>query len=85
MNLDALLEANPVKVGTEPCAVGKILIELPEPYKSALRTQLETKYSEGGSTDEDIALRLRSAGLKAGASTINRHRRQKCICPTEEN
>lgn len=79
MSLDKLLEPMPEP---EPklCKVGQIVAELEEPYKGALLALLNQPHSAGGFTDEVLQRRMTEAGLIAGASVINRHRRGICLC-----
>jgi len=79
MSLDVLLEPIPAKE-VEPCKVGRMLADLDDPYKSALANLLNLSYANGGMSDEALAERINKAGLKVGASVINRHRRGKCHC-----
>jgi len=78
MNLDALLE--PVVREVKPCKLGVILLQLEEPYKSAVKTMANTPWDNGGPTSEELSDKLRTAGFEIGATTISRHRRRTCLC-----
>lgn len=79
MSLDALLEPAPQKT-KQPCAVGRIVLELEDPYKTALVALLSKAYRDGGESDESIHGRLTKAGFKVGATVIHRHRKNVCNC-----
>lgn len=78
MNLDALLE--PVTREVKPCKLGLILLQIDEPYKSALKVMSNTVYENGGPTAEELSEKLRTAGFNIGSTTIGRHRRKACLC-----
>lgn len=83
-SLDILLEPR----APEPpkfCKVGKILADLDEPYKTALINILELPYASGGFSDEEITTRMTEAGIPAGHTIINRHRRGRCTCESVVN
>lgn len=80
MSLDALLEPMPERNMTRPCKIGQFHLGLEEPYKTALTNLLETSYQDGGMSDEHVTSRLSQAGLKVGATLVNRHRRRLCSC-----
>jgi len=79
MNLDALLAPEP-EPEKKLCRVGQILESLQEPYHSALLAQINRPRMDGGFTDEVLQRRMTEAGLVAGVSVINRHRRGMCLC-----
>jgi len=80
MNLDVLLEPIPSRNAPQPCLVARILNDLQEPYRGALERLLNTTYRDGGLSDEQLALKMRDAGLEAGQTAIHKHRKGKCIC-----
>lgn len=79
MNLEILLETKKYDI-IEKCLVGKMLEELPEPYKSAVTKQLTTSWKDGGESDYDMSSKFSAAGFKISPSTVNRHRTTKCNC-----
>lgn len=79
MSLDALLEPAEKKL-KQPCAVGRIVLELEDPYRSALVALLSKAFRDGGESDESIHTRLTKAGFKVGATVIHRHRKNICNC-----
>lgn len=84
MSLDKLLEPR----APEPpklCKAGKILESLQEPYRSALQNMFDVPYVEGGFSDEEITTRMAEAGIPAGHTIINRHRRGRCTCESVVN
>lgn len=80
MNLDALLAPLPESNKTLPCKVGRIVLSLEDPYKTALTNLLANDHSEGGLTAESLEARMREAGLEVSASVIRKHRRHACSC-----
>ena len=79
MSLDALLAPVPERV-KEKCKVGRIVADLPEPYKTALDEKLQLSYASGGLSDEELVRIMAAAELPVGATIINRHRRNRCTC-----
>lgn len=83
--LDVLLQDAPVRTRnnrtlSNRCVVGKIVAELPEPYKTALVNQLVDRvYPE-----YEVHARLKAAGLQASTSAVGRHRRGQCVCESQE-
>lgn len=80
MSLDTLLEPTPEPQSASLCKVGMFIDALSEPHKSALRTLVDTRYRDGGLTDEHLAARMVTAGLIVGATTVRRHRSGHCVC-----
>lgn len=76
INLDALLELSKPKRKVEPCLVGQIVKELPEPYKGALITLLETEEVPTTRVTE----RMNAAGLRIANTTVYKHRKNVCTC-----
>ena len=79
MNLDALLEPIPQR-HTRPCKLGQALIELDEPYKTALQNLVTTEHENGGLTAAKLAQRLADAGLNISATVVHMHRKGQCSC-----
>lgn len=79
MNLDALLEPIP-KRGAQPCLIQRHLNDLDEPYKSALQKLLDTRFTDGGMSDAELAQRMLQAGLKSSHTTVRIHRSGLCSC-----
>lgn len=80
MNLDALLAPLPDRNISLPCKVGRILESLEDPYKTALLSLLAQDVDQGGLSSEQLQVRMKEAGLEAGATAIRRHRRKQCGC-----
>lgn len=80
MDLNVLLEPVAQDRAPGPCKVARIVASLEEPYRSALDRLVSTKYQDGGLADEALAARMKAAGVPAGATVINRHRRGQCTC-----
>lgn len=78
--LDALLSESADVAIVEPCLVGVIASDLEEPYLSAFLKIVNTTYPQGGLSDLPASKKLAQAGLRIGASTLNRHRRGLCYC-----
>ena len=80
MNLEALLEPVPERNTIRPCRLGQHIIDLEEPYKTALRQLVEIGYSQGGLSDRELYKRLELAGISVSTSVIHYHRRNLCSC-----
>lgn len=80
MNLDALLEPLPNRREPKPCKLGQTLLQLEEPYKTALAELVSRSYADGGLSDRELYLRLDAAGIPVSPSVIHYHRRQACSC-----
>lgn len=80
-DLNALLDEKAARAGSQPCVIGRALADLPDPYKAALQTLINSRFSEGGYTDDQVAARMRSAGLRSSATSVRQHRRGFCSCP----
>lgn len=75
-NLDALLTGDIVNgSGSKQCLIGRTLVSLDEPYKSALVALIE-----GDSNADEVAVRMRSAGLRSSGTSIRLHRKKLCVC-----
>lgn len=78
-NLDALLSKDLVhNSGSQPCLIGRTIISLSDPHKSALVALIE-----GDESADEVASRMRAAGLRSSGTTIRRHRKGHCLCPIE--
>ena len=77
VNLDALLDSAS-DTEAQPCVIGKLLINLPDPYGLAVRDMLKGELSA-----DVVRYRLKSAGLRGGTRSIQIHRRGICGCPAE--
>lgn len=58
------------------CKVAAILAQLGDPYRSSVLNLLSSSESA-----DRLMVRLRSAGLNVGATTIRKHRTGVCSCP----
>ena len=74
INLDALLEL-PVRKAT-PCLIGRIVEDLPEPYKGALVALIQ----DATVPSTFVTERINAAGLPGGHATVHRHRKNLCSC-----
>lgn len=61
MNLDALLAPLPERNKTLPCKIGRIVLSLEDPYRTALSNLLEHDHATGGLTAEDLETRMKEA------------------------
>lgn len=78
-NLDVLLQ--PLQVEEiQPCKVGRYILELEDPYKTALVNLVNTTHEDGGLSAERASERMRDAGLSVGATALRRHRERRCPC-----
>lgn len=80
MSLDVLLEPIPAKTSSV-CKIIRIVESLDEPYSSALLNLVETHTADGGLSIDDVAERMRKAGLAVGTTTLSKHRKGLCSCP----
>ena len=74
INLDALLALPECKVN--PCLIGRIVEDLPEPYKGALIALLD----DPTVTSAFVTERIAAAGLCGSHATVHRHRKNRCSC-----
>jgi hypothetical protein len=79
MSLDLLLEPIPVR-DNQPCKVGRYLVALEDPYKTALLNLLNIPVADGGMSSEHVAQRMSQAGLPVGSTAVRRHREKRCPC-----
>lgn len=79
MSLDILLEPIQPKE-PKPCKLGQALLDLDEPYKSALQNLVDTGHVDGGLTAAALAKRLQDAGLGISATVVHMHRKNQCSC-----
>lgn len=79
MNLEALLEPTPER-RVRPCRLGQHILNLEEPYKTALMNLVAIGFSEGGLSDRELYKRLELAGISVSTSVIHYHRRKVCSC-----
>lgn len=77
-NLDALLGEAPTTTEVRYCAIGKLLMELPEPYRTALDDLVKSKTAA-----INVSLKIQAAGLKGSEKAVHRHRAGQCLCPKE--
>ena len=77
--LDALLGEVVTNDDARWCAIGKLLNELPEPYRSALEELVKSKTAA-----INVALRIQAAGLKGSEKAVHRHRAGQCLCPRSD-
>ena len=77
-NLDALLGEAPTSTEVRHCSIGKLLSELPEPYRTALDDLVKSKTAA-----INVALKIQAAGLKGNEKAVHRHRAGQCLCPKE--
>lgn len=83
-NLAALLApAGATQQGT-PCVIARVINDLPDELREQVKEMVDTPLADGGLTAEQIAARFRNAGLPGRSTSISRHRRNLCGCPTEE-
>jgi hypothetical protein len=78
MNLESLLE--PVEHEATPCKILKIIMELEDPYRSAVVQMLNTRFMDGGLSDEKLSMKMKKAGLRVSWQVIYRHRSKICCC-----
>ncbi len=78
MNLDKLLE--PVEHEARPCKILRIIMGLEDPYRSAVVQMLNMRFNDGGLSDEGLAKKMKSAGLRVSWQVIYRHRVKLCCC-----
>ena len=83
-NLDALFAPSTHIHTDAPCVIGRTIAELPDEYRDAVSELVDVAHQDGGLTDDEVALRFRNAGLPGRKTSINKHRRGLCGCPTEE-
>jgi hypothetical protein len=61
---------------SRPCAVGRLLADLPESDRAALLRVL----GDDGWTTSDILAELRAEGHQVSHTTLLRHRKDECAC-----
>lgn len=66
--------------GRKLCVIGRHLVDLPDPYRSALQQIIDTGWAKGGLTEFGVAVVMNEAGLKGSPTSVLRHRRGLCIC-----
>lgn len=64
----------------KPCLIGRALLDLPDPYQTVLAYLVDTPWSSDGFSDDEVAARMKAAGLKSSASSVRLHRRGYCSC-----
>lgn len=78
-NLDALLGEPIQDEQVRLCTIGKHLVELPEPYRTALEELVNSKTAA-----INVALKIHAAGLQGNEKSVGRHRAGQCLCPREK-
>lgn len=76
--LEVLMDVIETSAGV--CVIGRAMRDLPDPYKSSLVTLIDTPYSEGGKSADEVFLIMNEAGLRSSATAVTRHRRGMCAC-----
>jgi hypothetical protein len=70
--------------GRKLCVIGHPLVDLDEPYRSALQDLVDRSWSNGGLTEFAVAQVMNEAGLKGSPTSVLRHRRRLCICQKKD-
>lgn len=67
------------------CKVGRVILDLPEPYQSAAINLVNTQYLDGGLSDRGLSAKFASAGIHLSATSLNSHRNRLCACTRKDN
>lgn len=66
------------------CVIGRHLLDLDEPYRSALEKLVTSSWQDGGFTEFTVAQVMNESGLKGSPTSVLRHRRELCICQKKD-
>jgi hypothetical protein len=70
--------------GRKLCVIGRPLVDLDEPYRSALQKIVDLTWPEGGLTEFGVAQAMNESGLPGSPTSVLRHRRGLCICQKKD-
>lgn len=67
------------------CVIGRVMRDLPEPYKTPLVELVNTPHSAGGKSADEVFKIMNEAGLRSSATAVTRHRKGTCACLRKAN
>lgn len=67
------------------CVIGRAMRDLSEPYKTPLVELVNTPFSAGGRSADEVFKIMNEAGLRSSATAVTRHRKGTCSCSRKAN